>query len=104
MAACYEVFNKVETINYNKNAKTDLYLRNFNNQFIKPIRGVSKLTKIYSFIKRTFFILHMSFINKDYRIFLFKSLTDKNWYSQKLIQFGIKKMVKSSNKNITKDS
>ncbi|MDB4167628.1 hypothetical protein N9601_04045 [Polaribacter sp.] len=91
LSACDEVFNKVETIEYNKNAKTALYLRNFNNQFSKPVRSQSKGNKIYLFIKRTFYILYKSLISKEYRVFLFKSLTDKNWYKEKIIQLGIKK-------------
>ncbi len=91
LAACDEVFNKVESIEYNKNVKTALYLRNFNNQFTNPIRGKSKRNKIYLFIKRILYILYKSVIYKEYRVFLFKSLTDKNWYIQKLIQFEIKK-------------
>ncbi|MDA9247448.1 nucleotidyltransferase family protein [Flavobacteriaceae bacterium] len=91
LAACYEVFNKVESIEYIKNAKTALYLRNFNKQFTKPVRGQSKRNKIYLFIKRIFYILYKSIIYKEYRIFLFKSVTDKNWYKEKLIQLGIKK-------------
>ena len=91
LAACDEVFNNVETIEYNKNAKTALYLRNFNNQFTNPIRGKFKRSKIYLFIKRIFYILSKLIIYKEYRVFLFNSLTDKNWYKDKLIQFGIKK-------------
>jgi hypothetical protein len=91
LAACDEVFNKVETIEYNNNAKIALYLRKFNNQFTKPVRGQSKRNKIYLFIKRVFYVLYKSLTNMEYRVFLFKSLTDKNWYNQKLIQFGIKK-------------
>jgi hypothetical protein len=90
LAACYEVFNKVESIKYIKNAKTALYLINFNNQFTKPVKGQSKLNKFYIFIKRIFYILYKSIIYKEYRVWLFKRVTDKNWYSQKLIQFGIK--------------
>jgi hypothetical protein len=90
LAACYEVFNKVETVEYKKNAKTSLYLRNFNKQFTKPVRGQSKLNKIYLFIKRIFYILYKSVIYKEYRVFLFKSLADKNWYKEKGIQLGIK--------------
>ena len=91
LAACYEVFNKVESIEYIKNAKTALYLRNFNNQFTNPIIGKSKHIKIYLFIKRILYILYNSIIYKEYRIFLFKRLTDKNFYKEKLIQLGIKK-------------
>jgi hypothetical protein len=90
LAACYEVFNKVESIEYIKNAKTALYLINFNNQFTKPVKGQSKRNKIYLFIKRIFYILYKSIIYKEYRVFLFNCLTDKNWYKEKLIQLGIK--------------
>jgi len=38
LAACDVVFNNSETIEYNKNVKTALYLKNFNNQFTNPIR------------------------------------------------------------------
>lgn len=89
LAACYTVFNKVETIDYNKNLKTDLYLRNFNNQFEKPIREKSKFYNIYIFIKSSLHILFKSIIYKEYRVFLFKSFTDKKWYKEKAVQFGI---------------
>jgi len=28
---------------------------------------------------------------KEYRVWLFKRVTDKNWYKEKIIQLGIKK-------------
>ena len=90
LAACYEVFNSVDSLEYSKSIETALYLRNFNNQFAKPIRVQSKRNKIYIFIKRIFYILYKSIIYKEYRVFLFKSLTDKNWYKEKGIQLGIK--------------
>ncbi len=90
LAACQEVFNSHETISYYKNAKTSLYLTSFDDQFKKPIKEQSISTKIYLFTKRILYILYMAIINKNYRIFLVKSLTDKNWYYEKLIQFGIK--------------
>tara|TARA_X000000950_G_scaffold18970_1_gene20517 strand:- start:2169 stop:3278 length:1110 start_codon:yes stop_codon:yes gene_type:complete len=90
LAVCHEVFNRAETITYNKNEKTSLYLKNFNDQFKKPVKEQSKITKICMFIKRIIYILYKSIIHKDYRSFLIKALTDKNWYYQKLIQFGIK--------------
>ena len=91
LAACQEVFNSHETIGCFKNAKTSLYLTSFDDQFKKPIKEQSKSTKIYLFTKRILYVLCQSIINKNYRIFLVKSLTDKNWYYEKLIQFGIKK-------------
>lgn len=91
LAACYEIFNKVESIEYNKNVKTTKYLRSFNYRLTKPIREQSKCNKIYMFIKRGLYVLIKATIYKEYRVFLFKSLTDKNWWKEKRIQLGFKK-------------
>ena len=93
LAACFEVFNKVDSLEYISNIKITSYLSDFNSQFTTPIptKRQSKFNKIYIFIKRIFYILYMSIAHLEYRVFIFKSLTDKNWYIQKLIQFGIKK-------------
>ena len=93
LAACYEVFDKLETIEYNKNAKTALYLRNFNSQFTNPIPTKRKpiFNKIYLFIKYRSNIIYKAIIYKEYRVWLFNLLTDKDWYKRKLIQLGIKK-------------
>jgi hypothetical protein len=93
LAACYEVFNKVDSLEYNKTKKTASYLSDFNSQFTNPIptKRQSKFNKIYIFIKRIFYVLYKSIIYKEYRVFLFKCLTDKNWYKEKGIQLGIKK-------------
>ena len=91
LAACFEIFNQADSLRYNPTAKTESYLIGFNSQFINPIptKKQSKFNKIYIFIKRIFYILYMSIGHLEYRVFIFKSLTDKNWYTQKLIQFGI---------------
>jgi len=93
LAACFEIFNQADSLRYNPTAKTASYLRDFNSQFTNPIptKRQSKFNKIYIFIKRIFYILYKSITHSEYRVFIFKSLTDKNWYIQKLIQFGIKK-------------
>jgi len=93
LAACYEVFNKVDSLEYNKNAKTAFYLSGFNNQFnnLKPIKSKSKRIQIYLYIKASLKIILNSIIYKNYRVWLFNVLTDKNWYKRKLVQFGIKK-------------
>jgi len=91
LAACDEIFNKVESLEYNKTKKAASYLSDFNGQFTKPITGHSKFYKIYVFIKRLFYILYKSITLSEYRVFLFKCLTDKNWYKEKLIQLGFKK-------------
>ena len=92
LAACYEVFNKADSLTYNKTSKTIFYLSEFNSQFTNPIqeKRQSKFKKIYKFIKRKFYLLYMSLIYKDYRVWLFNKLTDKNWYKKKGIFLGIK--------------
>ena len=98
LAACYEVFNKVDSLKYSKTKETSTYLRNFNNQFNNPvkIKTQSTLQKIYLFTNKRLRIVFKSIIFKEYRLWLFNLLTDKNWYMRKLIQLGIKKS------NITK--
>jgi hypothetical protein len=93
LAACFEIFNQADSLRYNPTAKTESYLNGFNSQFTNPIptKRQSKFNNIYIFIKRKFYIFYMSIAHLEYRVFIFKSLTDKNWYIQKLIQFGIKK-------------
>ena len=93
LAACYEVFNKVESLEYNNTKKTTSYLSVFYSQFINPIltKRQHKRIKSYVFIKSRVNIIYKSIIYKQYRVWLFKRVTDKNWYKEKLIQLGIKK-------------
>jgi len=92
LAACYEVFNTVDSLEYNKTKKTAFYLNVFNSQFTKREKTKRKheRIKIYLFIKFRVNILYKSIIYKEYRVWLFKRVTDKNWYKEKLIQLGIK--------------
>jgi hypothetical protein len=93
LAACYEVFNTVESLEYNKTTKTASYLSVFNSQFTN--RTTTKIRhkriKAYLFLKSRLNIIYKSIIYKEYRVWLFKRLTDKNWYKEKGIQLGIKK-------------
>ena len=93
LAACYEVFDRVDSLECNKTTKTASYLSEFNSQLTNSItiRTQSKFIKIYLFIKLRVNILYKSIIYKEYRVWLFKRVTDKNWYKEKLIQLGIKK-------------
>jgi len=93
LAACYEVFDRVDSLIYNPTAKTASYLIAFNSQFTNPIptKRQPKRIKVYLFIKLRVNILYKSIIYKEYRIWLFNLLTDKNWYKEKLVQLGIKK-------------
>ncbi|MDA7798972.1 nucleotidyltransferase family protein [Flavobacteriaceae bacterium] len=93
LAACYEVFNRVDSLEYNKTTKTSWYLRDFNSHFSTPIRAKtqSRFIKISLFLKLRLNILYKSIIYKEYRVWLFKLLTDKEWYHRKLVQLGVKK-------------
>jgi len=93
LAACYEVFNTVDSLEYSKSIETILYLRAFNSHFTNPIttKIQSPHIKAYLFLKSRVNILYKSIIYKEYRVWLFKRVTDKNWYKEKKIQLGIKK-------------
>jgi hypothetical protein len=92
LAACYEVFNKVDSLEYNKTKKAVSYLSVFNRQFTNRIRTKRRHKRIkgYLFIKERLSIILKSIMYKEYRVWLFKRVTDKNWYKEKLIQLGIK--------------
>ena len=93
LAACYEVFNTVDSLEYNNTKNAASYLSAFNSQFTnrQTTKIRHKRIKIYLFIKSRVNILYKSIIYKEYRIWLFKRVTDKNWYKEKGIQLGIKK-------------
>jgi hypothetical protein len=92
LAACDEVFDRVDSLECNKTTKTASYLSEFNSQFTNPIPIKTQSThiKIYLFIKSRLNILYKSIIYKEYRVWLFNLLTDKNWYKRKLIQLNKK--------------
>ena len=92
LAACYEVFNSINSLEYSKSKETASYLSAFNNQFINPITTIQHTyIKIYLFLRERLIIILKSIIYKEYRVWLFKRVTDKNWYKEKGIQLGIKK-------------
>jgi hypothetical protein len=93
LAACYEVFNKVESLEYNNTKKAASFLSVFNSQFTnrKTTKRRHKRIKSYLFIKSRVNIIYKAIIYKEYRVWLFNLLTDKNWYKEKIIQLGIKK-------------
>jgi hypothetical protein len=92
LAACYEVFNSVETLEYNKTKKTASYLSVFNSQFTNRNRAKTRYKRIkrYLILKYRVNIIYKSVTHKVYRVWLFKRVTDKNWYKEKGIQLGIK--------------
>ena len=92
LASCYEVFNKVDSLEYNNTKKAASYLSVFNSQFTnrKTTKRRHYRIKKYLFIKVRFNIFIKAILYKEYRVWLFKRVTDKNWYKEKLIQLGLK--------------
>ena len=92
LASCYEIFNKVDSLEFNETTQTASYLSVFNRQLINSRKTKRQYNRIktYLFIKERLIILYKAILYKDYRVWLFNRLTDKNWYNEKLIQLGIK--------------
>ena len=95
LAACYEVFNSVDSLEYNNTKQVASYLSVFNSQFTYPkaTKKKHKRIKIYLFLKTRVNILYKSIIYKEYRVWFYKRMTDKNWYKEKGIQLGIKSKI-----------
>jgi hypothetical protein len=92
LAACYEIFNKVHSLEYNKTTKIAVYLRVFNSQLIniEKTKKQQNRLKIYLFLKYRLSILINVILYKNCRVWLIKRLTDKNRYKEKLINIGVK--------------
>ena len=90
LAACNEVFNTVDNLEFNPTAKTASYLSVFNSQFSnrKKTKRRHKLIKTYLFLKIRLNIIYKSIIYKEYRVWLFKKLSSRDFYKRRL---GIKK-------------
>jgi len=93
LAACYEVFNTVDSLEYNKTKKTASYLSIFNSQFTNRDKTRRQQNRIKNYLarKKKLNLLYKSLIYKEYRVWLFNLLTDKNWYKSKFIKLEIKK-------------
>jgi len=92
LAACYEIFNKVHSLEYNETTKIAVYLRVFNSQFInrEKTKKQHNRLKIFLFLKYRLSILINVILYKNCRVWLIKRLTDKNRYKEKLINIGVK--------------
>jgi hypothetical protein len=89
LAACYEVFNSVESLEYTKTKKTASYLSVFNSQFTNRNRAKRRYKRIrrYLILKYRVNIIYNSVTHKVYRIWLFKKLSSLDFYKRRL---GIK--------------
>ena len=89
LAACYEVFNSVDSLEYNNTKKAASYLSIFNSQFInsRKTKRQHKRIKIYLFLKHRLNIIYKCIVYKEYQVWLFKKLTSLVFYKRRL---GIK--------------
>jgi hypothetical protein len=93
LAACDEVFDSVDSLEYNKTKKAAAYLRDFKSQLNNASKNIRRHNRLknYLFIKSKIIDIYKNFLYKDFRVWLFNTLTNKNWYKRKLVQFGIRK-------------
>lgn len=93
LAISYEVFNKPASLKHPKTKGSNLYVRDFyrniNNE--KKLKNHYRKTSIKLFIMRRLGVIYKSIFRKEYRNWLIKRTTDKNWQKEKLIQLGLKK-------------
>jgi hypothetical protein len=98
LALCHETMGKIKSLEYTETAKTTSYLKIFhlhlNDDSLRK-KFMEKTSKKLFIRKRIEFIKH-SFFNREYRKWMFKRATDKNWQNEKLRQIGIKKRIPSS--------
>jgi hypothetical protein len=92
LASCYEIFNKVESLEYNKTTKTRSYLSVFTSQFVNSRKTKRQHNRIksYLFITERLYIIYKAMIYKEHRAWLFSRVTDKNWYRKKLVKLSVK--------------
>ena len=93
LAACYEVFNTVDSLEYNNTKMVASYLSVFNSQFSNPdkFKRRQNRVKIYLLIKNNLNFYFKCIFYAEYRNLLFVRLKDSSWRKEKLIQLGIKK-------------
>ena len=92
LAACYEVFNTVDSLKYNNTKMTASYLIKFERYFQSYEKNniQYKITKFYILIKLGLRLLYKFIFYKYYRFYILNCITDKNWCKEKLNQLGMK--------------
>ncbi len=86
VVSCFEVFNKPKSLVSNSTKETEKYLVRFT-YLLENKRERNKdykKQKILFFLKSRIEIILKSFYRKEYTIWLFKRITDKTWYRQKI--------------------
>ena len=93
LASSYQVFNAPKSLKYTTTPATEKYLKKFNglldNSFLRKKFDAKTAKKL--FIKKRIGLIYKSIFDKDVRNWIIKRTTDKKWYSEKLVQIGLKK-------------
>lgn len=95
LASCHEVFGQINSLEYEKTTQTEHYLKDF----YAFLEDESLRKKSHSFTSKKLFValrlkmIYKSIYDKELRTWLFKRVTDKQWYKEKLIQLGLKKPI-----------
>ena len=85
LAACYEVFNNVDSLEYNRTKKTVNFLKDFKSQFANPKTTKRKYKRIkrYLLLNHRLNIIYKSLKYKVYRIWLLKKISSLNFYKRR---------------------
>ena len=80
---------------FNNNKKVQKHLKGFKSLLYNPRKRkiYSKIIGVNCFMSKRLKVISKSFINKEYRVWLFKRISDKRWQRQKLVQLKLKKPI-----------
>jgi hypothetical protein len=84
LAACYEVFNTVDSLEYNKTKKAAAYLREFYSQFSnrKKTKIQHNRIRIFLRVKLRLIFLYKCTFRKEYRAYFYKRVIDEIWHKR----------------------
>jgi len=87
LAACYEVFNYVNSLEYNKTKEVVSYLRVFNSQFanMNKTKRQYKIKKRYLLLKFRLNIIYKAVTHKVYRVWLLKKIFSFDFYKRRFL-------------------
>ena len=89
LAACYEIFNNVDSLKYKKTKKVASYLSIFNSQFTNTVKTKRKHKRFRRclFIKSRLNLIYKCLIYREFRVWLLNLLTEKEFYKRRLVEF-----------------
>ncbi|WP_299056601.1 nucleotidyltransferase family protein [uncultured Polaribacter sp.] len=85
LAACYQFFNNVSSLEYTSNKEVTSYLKRLNSQYQYPkiTKFRHQIIKSYFFIELRCQIINRAITTKGYLFLLYKRLTSKEWRQEK---------------------